>query len=180
MFGLAAGPARAAAAPSPYPDVPDNHWAAESVKQLARRGILIAAAPPKTNAGSKPAQPTYSGNKPVTRYELAVTLYRFVQYLERADRQKRGGAATRGAPSAQPMATPAAPEGAEAVRRLVAGGYLPKNTPLAQNGNALVTADQLADALAQVVSHSLEKRTPVTPGSQQAPDDTTAPPPRRG
>jgi hypothetical protein len=176
MFGLAAGPARAAAAPSPYPDVPDNHWAAEPVKQLARRGILIAAAPPKTNAGSKPAQPTYSGNKPVTRYELAVTLYRFVQYLERADRQKRGGAAarTQSAPSA-----PALKNGAEAVRRLVAGGYLPKNTPLAQNGNALVTADQLADALAQVVSHSLEKRTPVTPGSQQAPDDTTAPP-RRG
>lgn len=176
-------PARAAQ--PTFSDVPATHWAAESVKKLAERGILSgyaqrtsAAAPaaPKAKPASagKPPQ-LYSGDKPVTRYELAVTLYRMVQYLERADRQKRGTSRVqRTGPAA-----PAPKNGAEAVRRLIAGGYLPKDTLLATNGNALVTADQLADVLAQVVRHTVEKRVSPSPGSLNAPDEEGAPPPQR-
>jgi len=98
----------------------------------------------------------YDGNKPVTRYELAVTLYRFVQYIERADRQKKGKSGA--------MAEPKT--GADAVKYLVSNGYLPRTTLLAKEGGKIVTANQLADALAQVITKSRERVTPISPDSE--------------
>jgi hypothetical protein len=92
-----------------------------------------------------------------------VTLYRFIQYVERADRQKKGR--TSGASAAPPTTGP------EAVRRLIREGYLPAGTPLAREGGKRVTAGELADALAQVLVRVTEKKTPVSPDSQNAPID---------
>lgn len=142
-----------------FPDVPANHWAADSVARLAERGIVKGySADPLSARGAAPpaksAKPAYNGNKPVTRYELAATLYRFVQYVERADKQQKSK-----------FGAQASPSGADAVKQLIAGGYLPKNTPLASQGNVLVTANQLADAMTQVLSKTREKNTPITPDS---------------
>lgn len=158
MTVAAASPARAQVAG--FSDVPPTHWAAASVQKLASSGIIVGygATPfgPKQTpkpAGAKKA--AYNGNKPVTRYELAVTLYRFVTYIERADRQKKMNNTVQAEPKT----------GAEAVKRLIAGGYLPTTTPLALEGGKSVTADQMAGALAQVIAKSREKTTPITPDS---------------
>lgn len=158
---LASG-AAAAQVQSTFPDVPASHWAAESVSQLVRAGIVTgySAAPPGGKAPPAPAKKAgYNGNKPVTRYELAVTLYRFVQYLERADKQRKSTTGARATPIG----------GAAAAKSLIARGYLPKNTPLAQSGGTLVTANQLADAMAQIIARHTERKTPLTPDSQRAP-----------
>lgn len=146
-----------------FPDVPQGHWAAESVTKLAKAGILKGYPADQAKAAGKPAAAAaqakqgYNGNKPVTRYELAVTLHRFVDYMERADRQKKGRA----------RALPAPQNGAATVRALVAGGYLKKNTPLAREGGKVVTANETADALSQVVTRIQERKTPITPDSER-------------
>ncbi|HVK03385.1 MAG TPA: S-layer homology domain-containing protein [Armatimonadaceae bacterium] len=161
-----AAPRAAQAQAGGFPDVPQAHWAAQSVTRLSGAGIVkgypggplaVAQAKPAAKPGAK--KPAYDGNKPVTRYELAVTLYRFVVYIERADRQQKSntGAWLQGDPKS----------GADAVKRLIAAGYLPKDTPLAAEGSKIVTANQLADAMASVVARSLEKTTPISKGSRK-------------
>ncbi|MDX1934353.1 MAG: S-layer homology domain-containing protein [Capsulimonadales bacterium] len=134
-----------------FSDVPANHWAAESVQKLAAMGIL------QGNPVKKPTPAKFDGNKPVTRYELAATLYRFVLYMERADRQPKSKLG-------------ADASGADAVKYLTDNGYLPKGTPLAKNGNTLVTANLFADSLYTVMARIREKSVPVTPGSKYSAD----------
>lgn len=155
----------AAAQVGGFSDVSQSHWAAPGVAKLASSGIIVGSSPtplaPKA-AQQKPAagkKAAYNGNKPVTRYELAVTLYRFIQYVERADNQKKMKQGV--------QAKPEPKTGAEAVKRLVAEGYLPKTTPLAQQGDKLVTANQMAETLAYVIAKSREKKTPLTPDSKR-------------
>ena len=139
-----------------FTDIPRDHWAADSVAKLATAGILTGDKQITPAKGTPaPKKGAYDGNKPVTRYELAVTLYRFVQYIDAANKQPKGKTKVQTAPL----------DGATAVKRLIADGYLPKNTPLAVSGTTAVTANQLADALAQVISRNREKKTPITPDS---------------
>ncbi len=172
VFGLIAlaAPALAhAQQQGSFSDVPANHWAAASIAKLAARGILTGypAQPAGGGGGASARKPAtaYNGSKPVTRYELAVTLYRFVQYLERADQQKKGTTHVQVLPPIKNT------DGAGAVRALIARGYLPRATPLGKNGATLVTADQLAEALARIISRDRENRTPVSPDSRLAPED---------
>lgn len=68
-LALAQGPTPAP--PIPIRDVPNGHWAKESITQLTKLGI-IAAYPDNT----------FRGENPITRYELAVVLYRaYTQWL---------------------------------------------------------------------------------------------------
>ncbi|MBC8103883.1 MAG: S-layer homology domain-containing protein [Cytophagales bacterium] len=160
------GPACSAQISGGFRDVPANHWAAQSVAKLAAAGIIkgypsapFAPAPPAataTPAGQNKAS-GYNGDKPVTRYELAVTLYRFVQYIERANKQPKGKLPINGAPKSGP----------QAVQALIAAGYLPANTPLATEGNKAVTAKQLSAALARVILKTREHAAPVSPDSEQ-------------
>ena len=55
----------------PLKDVPPNHWAYESVKYLLEAGII-----------SGMTDGTYQGTSNTTRYQLAVSLYRTVEYLK--------------------------------------------------------------------------------------------------
>lgn len=54
-----------------FSDVPDDHWAAPAVKEVVARGIMKGF-----------PDGTFRGDKPVTRFELAVTLARFMQQVE--------------------------------------------------------------------------------------------------
>ena len=157
-----AGSARAQTAG--FPDVPQNHWAAQAVAKLASANIItgyssspLQAAPGQAKSVKPTGKSGFDGNKPVTRYELAITLYRFVQYIERANARPK----SKGGASVLPNAT----NGADAVRRLVAGGYLPKDTPLAQQGDKIATSNELIDALTAVIAKNREKVTPITPDS---------------
>lgn len=147
-----------------FVDVPKDHWAADSVGKLAKTGIIqgssakpLGVAVAQAKSGKASAKPAYDGEKPVTRYELAVTLWRMVQYLDMADKQKKG--------TTHAMAAPANVDGATAIRKLIAAGYLPAKSPIASNGGKVVTANQFADAIAFVASKIREKATPITPGS---------------
>lgn len=130
-----------------YKDVASGHWAAESISGLAARAVMAPQ-----SKGAK-----FDGSKPVTRYELAVTLYRFAQFVERADKQKK----TKDGALA-PMTGPAA------IKRLVAGGYLPASSPLCKDGDKTVTANQLADAISQVLTRARERTVPITPESRRS------------
>ena len=55
----------------PLSDVPANHWAYEGVKYLLEAGIL----------GGMP-DGTFQGNTSSTRYQLAVALYRAIEYMK--------------------------------------------------------------------------------------------------
>jgi hypothetical protein len=143
-----------------FRDVPTNHWASQSVDKLTTVGIIkgypsAPFAPADTSAPAKGKTGGYNGDKPVTRYELAVTLYRFVQYVERANKQPKGKLPIKGEPKS----------GGEAVKSLVAEGYLPKNTPLASEGGKVVTAKQFSAALAQVIMKTRETTVPPSPDS---------------
>ena len=139
-----------------FPDVPKNHWAADSVARVKSAGIVKGY---PAVAADRLAKPTYSGDKPVTRYELAVVLWRFVQYMERADHQTKS---KQGA-SSEPRF------GSEAGQLLVKGGYLPPNSPLLKNGETVVNARQLADTLSAVIVKIKERQTPMAPESEKAP-----------
>lgn len=143
-----------------FPDVPAGHWAATSVAKLAKSGIIKGYAADQKQATGKPAaapaKAGYNGNKPVTRYELAVTLYRFVTYMERAYKQRPTKMGAQAAPKT----------GAATVQYLVANGYLPKDSPLGKEGGKVVTANELADAMAQVITRIRARQIPITPESK--------------
>ena len=144
-----------------FRDIPANHWAAQSVDKLTTVGIIkgYPSAPfataelPDKSAKVKPN--IYNGDKPVTRYELAVTLYRFVQYIEKANKQPKGKLPISGEPKS----------GAQAAKSLIAAGYLPAASPLAAQGDKVVTAKQFSAALAQVIMKTREHAAPPSPDS---------------
>lgn len=145
---------------SAFPDVPANHWAAPSVNALVKAGIVNGSGAPLAIGAADKKKATYEGNKPVTRYELAVTLYRFVQYMDKVEKQPKSKTGA--------MVTPKT--GADAVKQLVAGGYLAPNSAFVKNATAAggikpVTADEFAMALGDVLTKVQETRTPVTKDS---------------
>ena len=138
--------ASALAAPTAAPrDVPAGHFAAGSVKRVVHENIM----------GTTP-DGRFRGDQPVTRYELAVALDRFVTYIE----------AGRKPLHAQAFPVPALPLSASPVQRqalkhLVANGFLPAASPLVtQNGHALVTAKETSDALAAVTIRLSDRAEP--------------------
>lgn len=130
-------PAAVLAAPAVSPrDVPPGHFAAGSVKRVVHENIMGT-----TKDGR------FQGNQPVTRYELAVALDRFVQYVEAG--RKPLHAQTFPAPHHLPAA--ANPVQRQAINHLVTQGFLPASSPLVtRNGAGLVTAKETSDALASV------------------------------
>jgi hypothetical protein len=130
-----------------FKDVPVGHFAGDAVTKMAKVGVM---APDKKGA-------SFDGNKPVTRYELALTLWRFARYLESADKQKKSK-----------LQVLAPKDGAAAVKQLIALGYLPKNTALASDGARVVSANQLADALTAVLVKVRANRVPMSPDSLHA------------
>jgi len=67
-FGVAllSGGASAQEAPKSFPDVPQGHWAADAIQQLAKQNVLKGY-----------PDGTYDGKRAVTRYEAALGLERF-------------------------------------------------------------------------------------------------------
>ena len=134
FFGLL--PVIASAQTSAPRDVPPPHFAAFSGKRVIHENIMGT-----TKDGR------FQGNQPVTRYELAVALDRFVQYIETGRKPLHA--------QTFPVPTHLAPAAGiaerQALTHLVTNGFLPASSPLVtQNGTALVTAKEASDALASV------------------------------
>lgn len=147
---LAAAPmALAAPTPNPAPlpkDVPGGHFAAGAVGRVTHEKIM-----------GRERDGRFQGDKPVTRYELAVTLDHFVRYIESA--KKPLHPAGKLAPVKVP-ARASQTEGA-ALTHLVSQGFLPASSPLLKkDGHQPVTATELADALAAITIRLSDRAEP--------------------
>lgn len=92
------------APPDRFVDVPEDHWAYQSVENLRKRGIIVGY--PDRNL---------RGKRTVTRYEAATGLNRFVEVVEKAIPQKRTTNAP-GATGPRGIAGPAGPAGSAGTR----------------------------------------------------------------
>ena len=131
-------------------DVPHRHPAYSAVQGLLSRGILIS------KRGS-----SFGGEKPVTRYEMAMALYRMVQYLE----PRTGGAGASGSrePSAKRGRAGQRPSGkttsSDPAAWLIAHDYLTADCPLAwKPSSASVSPGLFSDSLAYVTDRILLHR----------------------
>jgi hypothetical protein len=144
-------PLTALAAPTADPslprDVPARHWAAGSVHRLSQQKIM----------GRDP-DGRFRGDLPVTRYELAVTLDRFVRYIEAARKPLHAEVV-----SPAPKVAAQAPQAAQqAIRHLTSNGFLSSNSSIVtRSGKGNVTAAELSDALAAVTIRLSDRAEPV-------------------
>lgn len=115
-----------------FSDVPGDHWASESVQAVADAGIMRGY-----------PDDSFGGEKCVTRYELAVALANFVEYVRVADKPLV---------SSETELTICPPKhwADTSVEYLRAGGFIVEDSVLLTNGQALITQDDLARALASV------------------------------
>jgi hypothetical protein len=150
-----------------FKDVPKDHWAAESVQIVAADGVM---------KGYPDA--TFKGDKPVTRYELAVALERMIFFIEQSlkpEVERREGVESRKSKVESPgegaVSNPSTPTalsrpGLGAVSKgdpaqaLKAGGFIPANSPLLTDPKRTVSAGELAQALSSVASRLIEKHIP--------------------
>lgn len=133
----------------PFKDVPPNHWAADAVKKMSDSGIIVGYPDAK-----------FKGDKAVTRYELVITLDRFVHFVEagRAPLVKDQKKSTPQKPSpAAPKAESSKSETVDGQAKaslsfLVSGGFLPKDSLLTKDGKKPIDTELLARTLTSVVS----------------------------
>jgi hypothetical protein len=121
-----------------FRDVPPGHWAAEFVERAANQGLMRGY-----------EDNTFQGDKPVTRYELAVTLERFVEFVERSRRPVIG--------EKNAKLTPPGHWAAKSIAFLKTNEFLPATSPLLAGGNEPVTHRELADALASVLTKLVDQ-----------------------
>lgn len=128
------------------PDVPASHWAARSVASVTTRKLMAALPDGK-----------FHGDKPVTRYELAVTLDRFVRYIEAGRKPLHPTQAQK--PITLPPDAPA--DAKQALTHLTHEGFLPAGSPLLNRPGAKpATAQELAAALAQITIRLSDRALP--------------------
>lgn len=129
---------------TPFTDIPAGHWAMDAVKELTDKGIV------QGYPGSE-----FKGNQPITRYELAVTLARFVEIMAPP---KKDAAQ----PAAKDVSCEAkAPDWAAAsIEMLKKGNFLPAESPIMTDGKKAATAEDVSQALAAVAARLIELRVP--------------------
>ncbi len=88
-LGAAFSISQAHAQAAPFLDTPTNHWAYESVQDLAKRGIVIGY-----------PDGTYGGKRPMTRYEFAVAIERALLTIDAMVKAQAGGPVAPGTPPA--------------------------------------------------------------------------------
>jgi hypothetical protein len=181
---LVLGCALAATAAAPrFRDVPAEHWAFAPIQSVAAKGVL----PPKSAGVFKPDQP-------VTRAELAATVVRLIDYLEKQGPQKlTNSPAKPHVPRAQTAALARFPRGHAsypALKRMVEGGYVVPNLhgeiflPTRETVDKPATARDVELALSGVALRVLEKRVGVehpeslTEGYRYSPNESRPTVPR--
>lgn len=129
-----------------FKDVPKDHWAAESV-QIVRADGVVKGYP----------DATFKGDRPVTRYELAVSLERMIAFIEESlgkeVESRKSKVESQGAP-------PKTVESKDPAQALKTGGFIAADSPLLTNRNAAVTPAELAQALSSVAAKLIEKTIP--------------------
>jgi hypothetical protein len=137
-----------------FKDVPPDHWAAPAVKELAAKGIMKGF-----------PDGTFRGNQPVTRYELAVTLARFMRQVEEGLKDLKART-----PRVS-LAVPVKPQhwAFADLQFLVNRGYLPEDSPLLRDLMKPVDSDTVSAVLAQAMIGLVERYT-ISPEELQIPE----------
>lgn len=128
-------------------DVPENHWAAASVKQLTLKGVFQGYPDSK-----------FKGDQPVTRYELAVALARLVEFIEPSLSESKDNKVS--------LASKSPSWAQDSLKLLASNDFLPKDSPILTDGSKLATQEDLAQALASVAARVIELKI-VDPGPQE-------------
>ena len=130
------------AASKRFSDVPDNHWAAGAVQQLAEEGILKGY-----------PDSTFRGDRPITRYELAVALARFAEFIEARRKPLVPEGRKTGKKPAQAKCPPWA---MSSIDFLTSNLFLPANSPIIRDGSKNATGEDLAQALSSMAARIIE------------------------
>ena len=125
-----------------FRDVQKDHWAAGSVQQLADEKIVRGY-----------PDGSYRGDKPVTRYELAVALQNMIEFIRRSEKPLVG-------PDSKTTLAPPSHWSGKSVTFLKTHGFLPGDSKLLTGGDKPVTYTELASALTSVASRLIELRVP--------------------
>jgi hypothetical protein len=129
----------------PFKDVPANHWAAQAVSHITGMGIMKGY-----------PDSTFKGNTPVTRYELAVALARFVEFINASRKPLLPSKKNE-----KELSQLKCPFWAKSsIETLTLGEYLQSNSTIITDGSKPVTSEDLANALASVAARIIELDTP--------------------
>ncbi|MCS6949647.1 MAG: S-layer homology domain-containing protein [bacterium] len=144
----------ASAQPPEFRDVPADHWAAAAVKEVVAKGIMKGF-----------PDGTFRGDQPVTRYELAVTLARFMRHVEESLNDLRART-----PKVS-LVVPLKPQhwAFKDLQFLVSRGYVSEGSPLLRNLHQPVDPDTLSIVLAQAVVGLVERYT-IAPEELEVPE----------
>lgn len=118
-----------------YSDVPRDHWAAKSIESLVAMRVL-------SPGEGKPFQ----GDQPVTRYEFAVLMDKFISDIRRAFVRQ----------PVQKQLNVSLIKGREAdgsqaaMVRLAKEGFLPYESPILRGPKDTITPEMMAIAMAQI------------------------------
>lgn len=131
-----------------FKDVPEDHWAAESIEVLNSEGVLQGY-----------PDGTYRGEEAVTRYELAVALVSMIDYMDRSLKPEVESQKT------QVSAQPAQPADKEKSRSAPAqilkdGGFIAADSVLLKDHDKMVSATELSEVLASVAKKLIENHIP--------------------
>ncbi|MEJ5250779.1 MAG: S-layer homology domain-containing protein [Chthonomonadetes bacterium] len=137
-----------------FKDVPPDHWAAPAVKEVVAMGIMKGF-----------PDGTFRGDQPVTRYELAVTLARFMRHVEESLKDLKART-----PKVS-IAVPLKPQhwAFSDLKFLIERGYVSEESPLLRDLSKPVDPDTVSAVLAQAVIGLVERYT-ISPEELQIPE----------
>jgi hypothetical protein len=133
-------------------DVPANHPAKNAIDGMIKKSIMRPQADGK-----------FHGSQPVTRYELAVILDHFVQYIETSQKPIKQ---TKFPVPSSALTAPETHWAHQAQVHLLQDGFVPATSPLVKKpGTVLVTGAELSEILATVTSRIVDRSLPATEGA---------------
>ncbi len=123
-----------------YKDVKKNHWAYSSVLNLKKRKIMAGR-----------TEGRFEGDKPITRYEFAVALDRFIIQVENG-LKKAGHELKETKVIEEPKLSVSKDHWAySSMKRLAVYGYLPVSSKVFHGPGDTLNAKEIGQSLAQVV-----------------------------
>ncbi|GIV17416.1 MAG: hypothetical protein KatS3mg022_2851 [Armatimonadota bacterium] len=137
-----------------FKDVPPDHWAAAAVQEVVAKGIMKGF-----------PDGTFRGDQPVTRYELAVTLARFMRQVEESLKDLKART-----PQVS-IAVPVKPQhwAFKDLQFLVSHGYISEESPLLHDMYKPVDPDTVGAVLAQAMTGLVERYT-ISPEELEIPE----------
>ena len=138
-----------------FSDVPEDHWAASAVRKLSDEGVLTGY-----------SDSTYRGDRPVTRYELAVALARFAEFIEAG--RNTLGTGNNGKVSGSIKKSDYPEWAYNSIDFLTRNLFLKENSPIIADGSKPATDEDLAQSFSSIAARIVELEV-ADPGPEDIP-----------